>query len=1046
MKHLDWQAVEQVLTVVLELPEEQRHSRVEELCGRNPALRNEVLSLLAAHDSDDSFLGVKTQICSDSNSGFSLAGKQLGPYRLLEPIGRGGMGAVYRAERADGQFKKEVAIKVVLTAMYSPELLRRFASEQQILATLEHPNIARLLDAGVSADGVPYLVMEYVMGTAITDYCHDRRLSFADRLRLFQTVCSTVHYAHQHLIVHRDIKPANILVTAEGVPKLLDFGIAKLLDPWTNVGDRSTQSIFNPMTPDYASPEQVRSEAITTATDVYSLGVILYQLLADQRPYSVAAKSPSEAVRTICEVEPEKPSTVVHNRNKRNHGSLREPGLSSELDAIVGKAMRKDPGQRYGSAQDLGQDVSRYLGGQPVLAHRGSLHYGITKFVGRHKLPAAFILILLMFALSGVSAVVWQAQIALQERDRASAAQRTAMEERDRALRTEATAKVERDRAIAAEGQARHERNRSFAEKQRADTEAATAKAVSDFLREDVLAQAGASTQARPGTRPDPDLKVRTALDRAAARMAGKFEKQPLVEASIRQTIGNTYSDLGLYGDAQQQLERAYGLARKAQGEESLGTLAIMSDLAVLYDKQGKYPQGEQLLLKAIESGRRLLGEKHPAMLSAMNNLGLLYRHEGKNALAEPLYARVVELRRRLLGEEHPDTLISMNNLAVLYRDEGKPEQAESLLRKVLEIKRRVLGEEHPSTLLGMNTLASLYLSQGEYAQAERLFAKVLEVRLRILGDEHADTLHSMDFLARAQWHQGKFAAAEPLLTKAVETQRRILGNDHPDTLRGANSLALLYIQEGKFAQAEPLFTNSSEKFRRALGEEHPDTLIAMSNLGVLYRAEGMYARAQPILVQVLEKRRRLLGPEHPDTLLSIYNLGLSYLQSGNYAEAEPLFTQVLEVRRRLLGSGHPQTKIVAASLGRLRLEEQRYAEAELLLRQALDGQEIRPAGWERYDIQRMLGASLMAQSRFVEAEPLLRSGYRGLVECKDAIPWENRPVVEQASEQIIALYESWGQPAQAATWRHEHPVGLFVAPQRPVLSTNTSERKRLRP
>jgi serine/threonine protein kinase/uncharacterized protein HemY len=840
MNHTDWQQIEQILTSVLELREDERSARIEQLCAGNPSLRNEVLSLLAAHNDAGSFLEIKTQISTGSALNPSLVSKQLGPYRLLQPIGHGGMGTVYRAERADGQFEKQVAVKVVPAAVHSQELLRRFTSEQQILATLEHPNIARLLDAGVSSDGVPYLVMEYVEGVSITDYCRDRRLSIQQRLRLFQTVCSTVHYAHQHLIVHRDIKPANILVTNEGIPKLLDFGIAKLLDPLQNPGAGSTRSIFNPMTPDYASPEQARGEALTTATDVYSLGVILYELLASQRPYSVVDKSSTEAVRMICELEPEKPSALVRIRMKRNPGVPREAGLSSELDAVVAKAMRKDPQQRYGSAQDLAEDISRYLGGLTVLAHRGSLRYSVTKLIGRHKLAAASALMVLTLTVAGVSAIVWQAQVAIRERE--------------------------------------------------------NAKAVNDFLQNDLLAQAGAWNQAGPGSRPDPDIKVRTALDRAAANVAGKFAKQPLVEASIRQTIGSTYIQMGLYPEAQEQLQQALEIRRSAHREEH-DDLEIMNSLAYIYDRQGKYLQTEQLLLKSIEIERRLLGEKHPDTLGSINNLGLLYRHEGKFALAEPLLARVVELRRKTQGEDNPETLICMNNLGSLYRDEGKYEQAELLLTKSFEVQRRVRGEDNP------------------------------------------------------------------------------------------------------------------------------ETVAALANLGVLYRAEEKQAQAEPILFEALEKRRRLLGQEHPDTLSSMYHLGLLYFQVGKYAKAEPLLANVLEARRRLLGPASPFTTIALASLGKLRLEQQRYIQAESLLREALDGQQKRnPDSWERYDSQSMLAASLAAQSKFADAEPLLKDAYRGLVEREAAIPSENRSVVEQANQRIIQLYESWGKPKEADVWRREHP------------------------
>ena len=420
MKHSDWQQIERVLAIILESPEEERRAQIEQLCQNDPEIRTEVESLLTAHSNAASFLDVKTQIDSDSVHSFSLAGRTLGPYLLLEAIGHGGMGTVYRAERTDGRFQKQVAVKVVPAAMHFPELLRRFASEQQILATLEHPNIARLLDAGVSPEGIPYLVMEYVEGTPVTEYCRTRRLSTRQRLILFQAICSTVHYAHQHLVVHRDIKPANILVTTDGTPKLLDFGIAKLMGHWSGSAASATRSILNPMTPDYASPEQARGETITTATDIYSLGVILYELLTGQRPYTVADKSLTEAVRVICEIDPERPAVVLRNRMKRaGERAGREVDSSADLDAIVAKAMRKHPQQRYASAQELESDISRYLAGLPVSAHRGSFQYVASKFILRHKLAVASFLITVLLGAAGVSAVVWQARIAQRERVKA---------------------------------------------------------------------------------------------------------------------------------------------------------------------------------------------------------------------------------------------------------------------------------------------------------------------------------------------------------------------------------------------------------------------------------------------------------------------------------------------------------------------------------------------------------------------------------------------------------------------------------------------------
>ena len=933
MKHTDWQQIEPILASVLELSEQQRSARVEQLCAGNASLRSELQSLLAAHDRAGSFLEVKTQISLDSAETVSLVSKQLGPYRLLEPIGHGGMGTVYRAERADGQFQKQVAVKVVPAAVHSQELLRRSTSEQQILATLEHPNIARLLDAGVSPDGLPYLVMDYVEGVPITDYCRDRRLPLQDRLRLFQTVCSTVHYAHQHLIVHRDIKPANILVTDERIPKLLDFGIAKLLDPWMNPGAGSTQSIFNPMTPDYASPEQARGEALTTATDVYSLGVILYELLANQRPYSVADKSSTEAIRMICELEPEKPSALVRNRMKKDPSAPREPGLSSELDAVVAKAMRKDPQQRYVSAQDLAQDISRYLDGLTVLAHRGSLRYSVTKFIHRHKLAAASVLIMLTLTVAGVSAIIWQAQVAIRERE--------------------------------------------------------TAKAVNDFLQNDLLAQASARKQAGPGSKPDPDIRVRTALDRAASSIGGKFNKQPLVEASIRQTIGQTYYDLSLYSDAQPQLERALALRRG------------------------------------------VLGDQHPDMLPAMHYLACLDIYLAKYADAESLLKRILELRRRNLGEVHPETLASMDDLSVVYLRQGRYAEAEPLSSRALEIQRRTLGEEHPDTLDSESHLGWVYHAQGQLAKAETLLTKVFQSRRRVQGEEHPDTLRAAIALALVYRDQAKYPEADLLLAQTVEIQRRTLGEEHHDTLACMSNLANLYRDEGKLDQAEALLSRVLEAFKRKLGEEHPDTLRTMMNLGVLYRSEGKYDQGAILIRKVLEEQRQTQGNEHADTLWTMYQLARLYVEQGNDEQAEPLLTAFLEIRRHAPSPGqrgvsflssYSDTAGVLALVGRIRLRQHGYSQAEAALREGLEGHgKDAPVPWQRYEMQSMLGASLMAQRRFEQAEPLLLSTYQTLTLHRSEIPWDSRSTAEQTRHRIVELYQSWGKPDKAEAWRHEH-------------------------
>src|SRR5258708_819841 len=413
-----WQQVQSILSGAIELPEERQWDYIKESCGDDASLYLQVQELLEAHRKANTFIEHPAIHGFPTDWPDGLIGAQFGAYKLVERIGEGGMGAVYRAERSDGQFTQQAAVKLVRPGLGSQELLRRLRGERQILASLNHKNIARLLDGGVSADGQPFVVMEYIRGTRITEYCEKLALTNEQRLRLFQEICSAVSYAHQHLIVHRDIKPGNILVAEDGAPKLLDFGIAKILGPPSASGDDRTLTQLNPLTPDYASPEQLRGEAITTATDVYSLGVLLYELLTSQKPYKLKDKTPLEAMKLVCDTDPERPSTVVSSQRTAKGQSVRAD-ISSDLDAIVLKAMRKEPAQRYASVDKLSEDIGNFLAARPVSAQQGSWRYVAGKFVRRHRIGVLMSAALALLLAIGVSAVLSEAHVAQAERARA---------------------------------------------------------------------------------------------------------------------------------------------------------------------------------------------------------------------------------------------------------------------------------------------------------------------------------------------------------------------------------------------------------------------------------------------------------------------------------------------------------------------------------------------------------------------------------------------------------------------------------------------------
>jgi eukaryotic-like serine/threonine-protein kinase len=940
----------------------------------------------------------------------------IGHYRILGLLGEGGMGIVYEAEQE--QPRRVVALKVIKPGVTSLELLRRFEQESQALGRLQHPGIAQIYEAGTEDTGFgpqPYFAMELIRGRSLLQYAEAHHLSTRQRLELMAKVAEAVHHAHQRGLIHRDLKPGNILVDDTGQPKILDFGVARATDSDAQA-TRHTDLGQLVGTLSYMSPEQVLADPLEldTRSDVYALGVILYQLLAGRLPYTISQKL-HEAVQTIREEDPTPLSSI--SRNYRG-----------DIETIVAKALEKDKARRYASAAELAGDIRHYLEDEPIVAMPPSAAYNLQKFARRHKALVTGVAAVFVVLVAGIAASSWQAmrasrasQAALLERDRATKAERTATRERDRALTAERAANEERNLAVVAKRQADEQRNLAVAEKQRADTEAATAAAVNEFLQKDLLAQAGASTQASPNAKPDPDLKVRTALDRAAARIAGKFDTQPQVEASIRHTIATAYKDLGLFPEAQRNEERALELRRRALGETHRDTVLSMNDLGLIFLEQAQYGRAEPLFAKALEISRRLHGEQDADTLSAMNNLASIYHKQGKHAQAEPLYARALEVDRRILGEDHAETLHTTNNLAVLYMDEGKYAQAEPLMARLLEAFPRVFGAEHPDTLTMMDHVAQLYELQGKYPQTEQLYTKVLEVRRRILGEEHPSTLDALNSLAALYFRQGKYAAAEPIFVKVLDARRRVLGEENLQTLDTMNNVAIIYYVQGQYARAEPILLKVLDLRRRLLGEQHPVTLAMMNTVAVVYRSQAKYTQAEPLIGKVLDTRRKLLGEEHPDTLTSMYSLALLYQLEGKYAQAGPLYTKALEGRRRVLGPQHPDTTLTLTALGRLRVQQQKYVDAEPLLRESMNSYEkTSPDGWQRYNSQSMLGASLTGQQKYAEAEPLLVSAYQGLIERTAAIPADSRSASKETGERIVQLYQDWGKPEKADEWRQK--------------------------
>jgi serine/threonine protein kinase/tetratricopeptide (TPR) repeat protein len=924
-KPLNWERIQQVFEEASQLPPGRREAWVADACQGDRTLYLQVESLLLALDQEGGFL--EAQIASYATR-VTAGGppERIGAYHILSEIGRGGMGAVYLAERADGQYQRRVAIKLVQGGPASvPDLFRRFSIERQILAGLQHPNIAQLLDAGVTDDGIPYLVMEYVEGLRIDKYCDSNALSLRARIELFRHVCAAVQYAHRNLVVHRDIKPSNILVTHEGVPKLLDFGIAKLLKSdlpaGVSVGEAEpTIAVTAPaerlMTREYASPEQVRGLPITTATDVYALGIVLYGLLTGRHPFESVRSDFLALEHAICETEPRPPSAATAHLPDLGLA----PELRGDLDSIVLKAIRKEPGERYVSVEHLSEDLNRYLDGFPVMARRGTRRYQAVKFIRRHRwgmaAATAFVFVLLAFG-AGMSLLA--ARLA-------------------------------------------RERTRSNLETLKAQQAQQTAEAVNHFLQDDLLQQASTiqQSQAAPNAKPDPDLTVRIALDRAAAGIKGKFTQQPLVEASIRNTIGQAYLNLGLYSEAQRQWELA------------------------------------------LELRRRAAGERDPDTLHAMRNLADLKLNAGRWAEAGPLLSRLLEIDRDVLGPRNPETRSVMYSLGVAYSRQGKYAQAEALLAEALEISRSISGEMNDETVGLLRDLAEVYSNEGKFREAEPLFEKTLDLQSRMFGPEHNDILITKLYLSRLYDREGKFAQAEQVGADALKSSRRVLGDAHPTTSFLTLVLANAFLDQGKYGQAQLLFEKGLALDRRLFGSDNPNTLTAFGEVARIYQAQGRYAEAERLYTHTLELRRRISGEEHPYTLRLMGNLAALYDLEGKYAQEEELSAATVNAQRRVLGDSHPETLRSLSALGRVQLREGKYAEAEGILRAALDAyRQVSSETWQRYNCESLFGRSLAAQERFDEAQPFEISGYQGMVRRAAFIPAPDRYLLNEAKAAI---------------------------------------------
>jgi serine/threonine protein kinase/Tfp pilus assembly protein PilF len=913
--------------------------------------------LLAAHEKAHGILdggAVGPQRTTAEEPGLAVGTVIAGRYKVLESLGEGGMGTVFVAEQTQ-PVRRKVALKLIKAGMDSTRVLARFEAERQALALMDHPNIAKVLDGGLSESDRPYFVMEYIRGVPLTEYSNTARLSVRQRLELFLPVCQAVQHAHQKGIIHRDLKPSNILVAlydGKPVPKVIDFGLAKAIHQPLTERTLYTAHEMIVGTPLYMSPEQaeLNNLDIDTRADIYALGVILYELLTGETPLErgrFRKAAWDQILRIIREEEPPRPSTRLSGlSNLPTVAAQRQTEpvklaklVRGELDWIVMKALEKDRNRRYETANGFAMDVQRYLAEEPVLAGPPTASYRLRKFLRRNKKPVLALSVLLLALVGGIAGTTWGllraigAEAAAREAEAQAVADR---EKKEKALVAEAEQRAEADRR---RREADDQKTHALKAEKEAKEQAAIALAVNEFLQKELLGQADIGNQpllAGGAVDRNPNVTVKELLDRAARGIEGKFSDQPLTEAAIRLTIGDAYRALGRYAEAQPHLERSIQLRTAQQGADHPDTLTSKSSLAVLYLDQGEIAKAEPLCKEVLQARTDKQGADHPETLRSKSNLASLYSHQGQYPTAERLFREALQGLTASLGGGHRDTLATKSGLALLFYQQGQYPRAETLFKEVLETTAK-LGADHPDTLRSKNNVANMYRVQGQYAEAEPLFKEGLELSSAKLGANHPLTLAIKNNLGLLYHALGQYAKAEPLFKEVLEANTAQLGANHLATLTIKNNLGLLYHALGQYAKAEPLFREVLEGRTAKLRADHPLTLNVKNNLAALYLKQGQYAVAEPLFKEVLEARAAQFPADHPNTLESRNNLAVLYVDTGQYAKAEPLYKEVLKVTTAKLGPDHPSTLASNNNLADLYVIQGQYAKAEELLREALD-------------------------------------------------------------------------------------------------------------
>jgi serine/threonine-protein kinase len=834
-----WRAARRLFESSLDRPAAERAEFISR-SGETRERIDEALSLLRSHEAAGGFLSGARIGAAAEASAEPTRRERIGPWKILATLGQGGMGIVYLGERAAGDFAQRAAVKVVSGGPDNPAILARFRAERRILAALEHPGIARLLDGGTTEDGLPYFAMEYVEGESLLAFAERRGLGLRERIGLFLEVCAAVSHAHQRLIVHRDLKPGNVLVGSDGRPRLLDFGIAKLLEPDESFpASAGTVTRGGWLTPAYASPEQIRGLPTTTATDVYSLGVILYELLVGASPHPERRQG-SDGVTGTDDLErgATRPSSavsraaVVSSRPAPESARLARD-LRGDLDTIALKALAPASERRYASVDELAADLRRHLAGLPVRARPDSLGYRAAKFVRRHRVGVAAASLVLASLIAGL--------------------------------------------ALALAGFVRAQRAEA-----RAHEEAEVAGRVSEFLVE--LFKVSDPGEARGNA-----VTARELLDRGAARVEEQLTNQPAVRAKLQRAMGRAYAALGLFAASEALAEKEIAALTELHGPDSPAVAEALPLLVKARMDRGAHASARDLALRAVAIQERALGPESLELSRSLGQLGIAYWYLGEMAAARPALERSLAIQEQRLGSDAIELGGTLNNLAILDWQEGRLDAAAARYQRALALFVRAHGEDHPSVASTVGNLAILMKEKGDLERSLELQRRALAIRRKVLAADHPDVAETLNNYGDTLNAAGRPEEARRALEEALAIREKQLGADHPFVATTEYNLGLAVESLGDAAQARRLFERSLAGYTRSLGAEHFHNAYPLTGLAALDRREGRTAEAAERYLRAVALREKALGPDDSETR-NLRSLVAELLRElGRTAEADAL-------------------------------------------------------------------------------------------------------------------------------------------------------------